>query len=272
MRASNPSRASFFLMAKELPYFKFEPSQWDNGNIQLCSFEAQGVFISVCSMYWQRLADLPFKLAVQKICAGNATALQSLCDNDIIKVIDGMISIDFLNEQLSEFENISNKNSENARIGWKKRNKNAVAMRSHSDRNAIREEERRGENVKHNYAFNQKLALISNTPYSLPEERGMNPVGRNVDIIVEMLKTQGFTEGQIYSRTRAMKSIYAKQKLTFPVKVETFIESFTAKDWVKELASMDPEKQAEQFQKNLKDETRTIEPDLIGSSRPGSLG
>jgi len=127
-------------MAKELPYFKFEPNQWENGNIQVSTFEAQGIFINVCSMYWQRLGDLPYKLAVQKICKGNATAFDSLIDDEIIQVIDGMICIDFLNEQLEEFENTSNTNSKNAREGWLKRRNKATPMPSHSDPNAIRED------------------------------------------------------------------------------------------------------------------------------------
>ena len=135
-------------MAKELPYFKFEPSQWENGNIQVSTFEAQGIFINVCSMYWQRLGDLPYKLAVQKICKGNASAFDSLIDDQIIKVIDGMICIDFLNEQLQEFENTSNTNSKNAREGWLKRRNKATPMPPHSDPNAIREEEIRGKKIK----------------------------------------------------------------------------------------------------------------------------
>jgi len=99
-------------------------------------------------MYWQRLGELPYKLAVQKICKGNATAFDSLIEDDIIKVIDGMICIDFLNEQLIEFENVSKVNSENARSGWEKRRKEATEMRSHSDGNAIREEKIRKEKIK----------------------------------------------------------------------------------------------------------------------------
>jgi hypothetical protein len=132
-------------MPKELPFFKFEPSQYDNGNIQLCSFEAQGVFANVCSMYWQRFGELSYKLALQKICKGNATALDSLIQEDVIKVIDGMICIDFLNEQLSEFENTSKVNRKNARLGWEKRRLNATALPTVSDPNAIREEKRREE-------------------------------------------------------------------------------------------------------------------------------
>lgn len=99
-------------------------------------------------MYWQRLGDLPYKLAVQKICKGNATAFDSLITDHIIKVIDGMICIDFLNEQLAEFENNSKTNSENARLGWEKRRNNATAKRPQSEGNAIRGEEIRGEKSK----------------------------------------------------------------------------------------------------------------------------
>jgi hypothetical protein len=132
-------------MAKELPYFKFEPSAWETGKIQLFTFELQGIFINICSMYWQRLGDLPYKLALQKICGGNATALDSLCEEGVIKVIDDHISIDFLNEQLAEFKDVRSINSKNARSGWEKRRKDATALRPQSEGNAIREEEIRVE-------------------------------------------------------------------------------------------------------------------------------
>jgi len=150
-----------FIMAKELPFFKFEPNQWENGNIQMCSFEAQGIFMNVCSMYWQRLGDLPYKLVVQKICNGNATALDSLYEADVIKVIDGMICIDFLNEQLAEFSNVSKTNSENARLGWEKRRKEATVMRPHSEPNAIREEDRREENRREKKLLSTTVDLES---------------------------------------------------------------------------------------------------------------
>ena len=135
-------------MAKELPYFKFEPSEWENGSIQIMSHEVKGVFIDLCSMYWQRLGNLPYKLAVQKLCGGNATALDSLYADQIIQIIDGQICIDFLNEQLGEFENTREQNAENARKGWEKRRKDATVMRPHSDPNARREEKRKVDEKK----------------------------------------------------------------------------------------------------------------------------
>jgi len=139
-------------MAKELPFFKFEPNQWENGNIQMCSRENKGLFIDICSMYWSRLGDLPLKLAIQKLCVGNATAFDSLIQDKIFSIKDGFICIDFLNEQLSEFENTSEQNSKNALLGWEKRRlsktsseNNATASIPQCENNAIREEEIREE-------------------------------------------------------------------------------------------------------------------------------
>lgn len=141
-------------MAKELPYYKFEPNEWENGNIQICTHEEKGVFIDLCSMYWSRLGDVPYKLAVQKICGGNANALDSLLENQIFEIIDGNVYIKFLSEQLNEFENTSERNSKIAREGWEKRRKqketsesNANALRTQSESNAIREEEIREEKM-----------------------------------------------------------------------------------------------------------------------------
>lgn len=142
-------------MAKELPYFKFEPNQWENGNIQICTREDKGLFIDLCSMYWSRLGDLPFKLAVQKLCGGNASAFDSLMRENIFTVIEGMICIDYLNEQLNEFDNTSKTNSENAHKRWKKHRENAVlcekdatALNSQCESDAIREEEIREDKIK----------------------------------------------------------------------------------------------------------------------------
>lgn len=144
-------------MAKELPYFKFEPNQWDHGNIQMCSRDDKGLFMDLCSMYWSRLGDVPFKLAVQKLCAGNATAFDSLISEGIFQVIDDSIYIEFLNEQLQEFEIISSQNRQNALDGWKKRRKksdrNATALNPQSESDAIREEKKREEKNRESVIF-----------------------------------------------------------------------------------------------------------------------
>ena len=127
-------------MAKELPYFKFEPGAWDNGNIQMCSREAKGLFIDLCSIYWSRLGELPYALALQKHCMGNAQVLQELQDADIFGVVDGQIIIEFLDEQLNEFQETSEKRRKAAQKRWS----DASALQKQSKSNAIREEKKRG--------------------------------------------------------------------------------------------------------------------------------
>lgn len=152
-------------MAKELPYFKFEPNQWENGNIQMCSREHKGLFIDLCSMYWSRIGDLPLKLAIQKLCAGNATALISLCDDNIIAIESDYIRIDFLEEQLLEFKNTSSQNSKNAKEGWEKRrgikvlsDRNATASNTQSENDAIREEKRRKDKINNSLLSEIKIS------------------------------------------------------------------------------------------------------------------
>ena len=161
-------------MAKELPYFKFEPNEWDNGNIQVCTHEEKGVFIDLCCMYWARLGDITYKLAVQKICGGNATALDSLCENKIFEIINGNIFIKYLSEQLEEFDLTSKKNSKNAKEGWENRRKqkvlserNATASVSQSERIAIREEKRRGKQIKEEKIIKE---IISENKFSASKE------------------------------------------------------------------------------------------------------
>ena len=158
-------------MAKELPYFKFEPNEWENGNIQMLPREDKGLFIDLCCMYWSRLGDLPYRLAIQKVCGGNANALNPLFEDDIISVDENdVIVISFLQEQLNEFSNISNQNSKNAKDGWEKRRKqkelserNATAYDSQSESDAIREDKRREDEIKekNNNKFDFKKSLLS---------------------------------------------------------------------------------------------------------------
>ena len=131
-------------MAKELPYFKFEPNQWENGNIQMCSKENKGLFIDLCSVYWSRLGELPYALALQKHCNGSNVALKELESNEIIVVKDSQIIIEFLDEQLNEFQETSKKRRSAANKRWS----NSSALQVQSKSNAIREDKKIEEKKK----------------------------------------------------------------------------------------------------------------------------
>lgn len=131
-------------MAKDLPYFKFEPQAWDTGNIQMCSRESKGLFVDLCSLYWSRLGELPYALALQKLCNGTDGALHELKKHQIFGVVDDQIVIDFLDEQLLE----RNLVSEERRKAAKKRWSDANALQMESKSNARRGEEKREEKRK----------------------------------------------------------------------------------------------------------------------------
>lgn len=144
-------------MAKELPYFKFEPNEWSSGMIQLCSLQSKGLFIELCCLYWSRLGNLPYALALQKLCMGNVDALQELENNGLYDLENDMIVINFLDEQLNEFQDTSEKRRKAANERWK----NASAMQVHSKSNAIREDKRREDKIKED-RFNEFWNLYDN--------------------------------------------------------------------------------------------------------------
>ena len=106
---------------KELPYFKFFPSEWITGDITLCSFEAQGLFINLISFYWQKNCSMYLANAKQRYSKAVANVndlLEELKNNDIIVVDeDDRLYIKFLDEQMSEFINLSETRSKAGRKG-----------------------------------------------------------------------------------------------------------------------------------------------------------
>ena len=131
-------------MAKELPYFKFEPQEWESGMIQLCSLQSKGLFIEICCLYWNRLGNLPYAFALHKLCNGSTELLQELESNGIYTINDDLIVIQFLDEQLDEFQKISKKRRLAANERWN----NTKEMQLHSKSNAIREDKIREEKIR----------------------------------------------------------------------------------------------------------------------------
>jgi len=129
------------------------------------------LFIDICSMYWSRLGNLPYKLVLQKLCAGNANALRSLCDSNIIVEIEGNLSIKFLDIQLEDRGAVSKTNSKTAKDAWLKRKQkqgiDTNALRTQSERitNAMPIEENRIEEnrIKDKELTEEEIYLESKT-------------------------------------------------------------------------------------------------------------
>lgn len=135
-------------MAKELPWFKFEPSTWLSGEIAFEDMEVQGLFINICAAYWERSGEM--KLSYVQKRWNKPTALDSLLGR-FISVNGDSINIKFLDIQLQRKERISVVNSGNGSKGGRPsiKDKKPTALNSLNENKANfsrREEKRREEN------------------------------------------------------------------------------------------------------------------------------
>lgn len=121
-------------MAKEIPFFKFFVGEWANGDITAESYNTQGVFINICSIYWTKEGELTEKFIRKKI--KDDESINDLIESEIIKVVDGFIKISFLDEQLTECEDIRKRNSA---AGKKSASKRALNKRSTGVKQAFNE-------------------------------------------------------------------------------------------------------------------------------------
>lgn len=128
-------------MAKNLPYFKFIATEWLTGDIVFESFEAQGLFINICALYWQRDGKLYLSDLEKRF--GKATAYHSLIGRFIYES-EGLITIPFLDEQLEERTQRSEQNSINGKLGALKKSeiKRTLSKRSATESNKDKEEDK----------------------------------------------------------------------------------------------------------------------------------
>ena len=78
-------------MAKELPYFKFEPAEYLTKDISFCSLAAQGLFINICSYYWQRGCELTKEQLLRRL--NYEKELNELISEGVIDLVDNNIKI-----------------------------------------------------------------------------------------------------------------------------------------------------------------------------------
>ena len=96
-------------MARDLPYFKFNSSEWISGSITLEDLSTQGAFINICAYYWFKSGLLTLTEIKRRLKLKQAT-IDSLVEGNHIKVVDDLIEITFLREQFDERGLISKRN------------------------------------------------------------------------------------------------------------------------------------------------------------------
>lgn len=117
---------------KFLSYYKFTPAKWLSGEITLCSYEAKGMFIDLCALFWAKEGVLKESFVEQMMNKCSASVKQELFALEILSYRDGLLHINFLVEQLEEFEGISEKRSEAGRKSAESRKQNSTSVEQNS--------------------------------------------------------------------------------------------------------------------------------------------
>jgi len=165
-------------MAKELPYFQFEPAEYLTGKIQFCSFEAQGVFINICAIYWQRLGDITKEQLLKRY---PENCINELLKDGLLKETKIKISINFLELQIKNKVQISKINSRNGKLSAEARKQKASQMNENTTTVEIpfnenptnrREEKREDNKINKEGIFNSfKFQLLKlGVPSNLVED------------------------------------------------------------------------------------------------------
>ena len=142
-------------MSKRLPYFQFEPAEYLAGDIMFCSYSAQGIFNTICALYWQKDCNLKYSQVVKRL--GNEDLIKELISEKIIKEENDCIIINFLDEQYIKATEKSKVNSTNGSKGalkrWAKNSESnseniATLLKTDSESIALREDKIKEDEIK----------------------------------------------------------------------------------------------------------------------------
>lgn len=153
-------------MAKEIPWFKFEVSEWAFGRIQKQPEDVQGMFINLCCKYWHKLGDYSKEDALLDF----GPRINNLIDAKII-VINNVdkLCIKFLDQQLDERAQDSAKQRQkglkSAELRATRVQQQSTAVEPSPTEEKRREEKREEERIQSLGDSKNNSFLIINPPY-----------------------------------------------------------------------------------------------------------
>jgi hypothetical protein len=146
-------------MAKELPYFQFEPAEYLTKDISFCSLSAQGLFINICCYYWQRNCRLTKEQVLKRLNFENE--LDELICEGVIDFDGENILIKFLDEQLEKACKFSKLQSDRGKKGGRPKTRNKPEINPNETQSkAIREDKIIEDEIKESNINKKENSLV----------------------------------------------------------------------------------------------------------------
>jgi uncharacterized phage protein (TIGR02220 family) len=232
VRDSTPNLLGiFFLNMEKLQWFKFTPTDWVMGKIQRCPEITQARFMRLICLYWNKECVLNYEDAEIEI---DKEHLEILINKKIIKLIDDFISIEFLNEQLFNISETSEKRRQAVLQRWNKvkqndtsvLNNNTIVLQNDTDK--IRKEKENNINLSVNWiGLLEQFNLITNKKLKVIDEKTKRQV-------IARLK-DGYTKADLLlAITNCFNDDYHKENpkyltlefITRPDKMQKYCQDF----------------------------------------------
>jgi len=199
-------------MAKDLPYFKFFCSEWNDGDITLESYEAQGVFINICSYYWSNECNVNFDKLLKRF-RGCEDIINDLNAEGLFKINeDRLVCISFLDQQKEEREERSKIRSKGGKASAEAKRIKKLELENNTNSTSVqhvlnssstqvqllreekrREEEKREDKKQSKIDFS-KLLISYNTIYS----KKTRVINTAVKTKYNKLLKEGYTKTDIH--------------------------------------------------------------------------
>jgi len=84
----------------EYPWFKFYPSMWLSGDVQMLTLEAQGLYMNICALYWKKRGNLTMEQVARRMPDAMRVASELVAEGMLNA--SGRIQIAWLNELMAE--------------------------------------------------------------------------------------------------------------------------------------------------------------------------
>jgi len=132
---------------KRLPFFKFDTSAWRTGKIRFMTPEEQGVFITLCCLIWDGNGEHEIDDFSHRHCNTGQPlfnqCVQALTTAGLLLNDDGVLSVEFISEQLCAYDEYREQQAEKGRKSAEARKRNQPLSTNKKEERRKKKEESR---------------------------------------------------------------------------------------------------------------------------------